>query len=195
MRNLFMSLFAVSFVSACMASPLTPKLHETKYTIQILEVTTPTPTHHSPNWLAESLNNTNSVIYTYPTLYAEIGETVGDDQTEEVSMPESYDLIDGKVVPKEKLVRLGKAVEVSIPGIEGENITYSLSVYNKSFKGYDIYPLEDGIEVKMPYFETRSINTEITHPLNRWISMGGRLDKKGNSFFFYVRIVPPEESK
>jgi hypothetical protein len=128
-----------------------PKPHEVKYTIQILEVNSNTPSDQklmsNSNQVEEILKNSDTKIYEYPTLYAEVGETVADDQTRLVSMPEDYDVIDRK------------AVEVSISSIKKNSVTYKIDIHNQKLVGYAKIKLAQGIEVKMPYIRSLNLNS------------------------------------
>jgi hypothetical protein len=193
MKILIMS-FAVSLISGCAIAPSTPKPHETKYAVQVLEVNSTTPFNqklmNDPNEVEEILNNPNTRIYEYPILYAQTGEAVVEDQTKTVSMPEDYDVIDGKAVPKEKEVKLGRMVEVSVSSVQEDNITYKIDIHNQKLVGYDTIKAAEGIEVEMPCFKSRNLSSEITQPFGVWQCLGGLQGTQGN-FFFCVRALPP----
>ena len=146
----------------------------------------------------ELLKRPNIEIAEFPVVYAGIGESVTNDQTESVSFPESYDIVDGKAVAKEKICKLGYSTSISVNKIENEAISYHLNAIYQEFVGFDEYKIENDLTVKMPYFEKRAMNTEITQPPYMWTTLGGGASQINNGPVTYeaifIRIIPPTKN-
>lgn len=113
-------------------------------------------------------------------------------------MPEDYDVVDGELIAKEKIVKLGYFTSVTIDKIDKGVVSYHLNASYQELKGFDEHKTEGGI-AKMPYFTRRAIETNLSQQLNSWVSMGGLVDARSNgekmSSFLGVRIISPMTNK
>jgi len=163
-------------------------------------VTTPASITLTHTQFEELIKRPNVEIAEFPIVYAGLGESVTNDQTKSVSLPEDYDIVDGKaVVVKEKIIKLGYSVAVTIDKIENGAISYHLNASHLELRGFDEYKTENGISVKMPFFERRSVDTNLTQKPNSWLVMGGLIDEKPDgkkvNMMIFVRIIPPNTDK
>ena len=162
-------------------------------------VTTPAFTELTHTQIEELIKRPNIEIAEFPIVYAGLGESVTNDQTKSVSLPEDYDIVDGKAVAKEKICKLGYSTSVTIDKIENGAISYHLNASHQELVGFDEYKTENGISVKMPFFERRSVDTNLTQKPNSWLVMGGlvdeKLDGKKMNQIIFVRIIPPNTDK
>ncbi len=162
-------------------------------------VTTPASITLTHTQFEELIKRPNIEIAEFPVVYAGLGESVTNDQTRSVSLPEDYDIVDGKVIAKEKIIKLGYSVAVTVNKIENGSINYHLNASHKELAGFDEYKTENGLVVKMPYFKGRSIDTDLTHEPNSWLVMGGLIDEKSDgkkiNKMICVRIIPPNTDK
>ena len=149
--------------------------------------------------IEELIKRPNIEITEFPIVYAGLGESVTNDQTKSVSLPEDYDIVDGKVVVKEKICKLGCFTSVAIDKIENGAVSYHLNIIHKELVGFDEYKTENGISVKMPFFEGRAVDTDLTQQPNSWIVMRGLVDEKPDgkkmNQIICVRIIPPDADK
>jgi len=166
-------------------------------------ITTPAPTFPMPTLthtqIEELIKSPNIEIAEFPVVYAGLGESVTNDQTKSVSLPEDYDIVDGKAVVKEKICKLGYSTSVTINKMENGAISYHLNASHQELVGFDEYKTENGISVKMPFFEKRAVDTDLTQQPNSWIGMGGLVDEKPDgkktNQLICVRIIPPNTDK
>jgi hypothetical protein len=224
MKKWIICLFAGALISGCSTIPSTPKPHPEKYTFKIIGVEIPEITFQTPDaeicdplWEIENpelgfrpvplgsplppaetiINNPNAKIITDTIVIAGLGESVTNDQTKAVSLPESWEVVDGKVIVKEKMIKLGDSVAITVDKIENGEISYHLNArYNKSV-GFTEYPMEKGSSVKMPVFKNRSIDTNLKQAPNSWIGLGCLSSKNSDgekiTFMMCVRVISPKE--
>lgn len=189
MKNLVLSFISILILSGCATLPSDPKPDTDKYAVQVVMVETRESI--STSAVEDYFTAPGSQLHEYPISYAAIGETATNDQTRAVLLPESYDTIDGKVVPKEKSFNLGSLVETLIHRVEQGTASCHLAFSQKELKGFDEYTAD----IKMPVFSTKEFKSDLDLPLNSWALLGG-LPKSGplsnaNTYFF-VRIIPPQ---
>ena len=199
MKNWIPSLFAAALISGCSTIPSTPKPHPEKYTFQVIGIEVPEGTLQSSKMDVEKIiQHPDADINVYPTVIAGLGESVTNDRTKSVSFPEDYDIVDGKAVVKEKLIKLGYSVAVTVDKIENGAISYHLNTRYLELAGFNEYPMEKGPNVKMPFLKKRAVNTDLTQKPNSWTVMGGlinqRSDGKKMNQIICVRIIPPKDN-
>ena len=199
MKKWIFSLFVVALVSGCSTPPSTPTPHSDKYTFQVIHIEIPEATFQIPPTDLETIiQHSDAEISEYPIVLADLGESVTNDQTKAVLMPEDYDVVDGELIAKEKTVKLGYFTAVTIDKIENGVVSYHLKASYQELKGFDEYKTEGGI-AKMPHFTRRAIDTNLSQQPNSWVSMGGLVDERSNgekmSSFLGVRIIPPMTNK
>jgi hypothetical protein len=210
-------------ISGCSTTPSSPNPHPEKYTFQVIEIEIPEdlPEYHNkddqmmghefskgsniptsliiPNRDLETiLQHPEAKITEYPVVAAGLGESVMNDQTKSVSMPEDYDIVDGKAVAKEKICKLGFSVSVTVDKIENGAVSYHLNASHQELVGFDEYKTEGGL-VKMPFFNKRAVDTDLTQISNSWICFGGLVDERSDGTkinqMIAVRIIPPNTGK
>ena len=209
MKKRIISLFAITLIAGCSTIPSTPKQHPEKYTFQILEARVPEEVisrgfvnQCPPSLEEEMLNNPDMMkagvgqktklnmdeilahpdaeISEYPIVVAGIGESITNDQTQSVSMPEDYDIVNGQAVAKEKTVKLGYSVSVTVDKIENGAVSYRLNAMHRELAGFDEYKIGNGQNVKMPKFEKRGVDTVLTQSPNSWVMMGRLTDHRSD---------------
>ena len=153
-------------------------------------------------------------IIEYPIVYASVGEASLADQTESVPFLYDYDIVDGKVISEDKILKIGKSVEIKlVKGIGEESlvklgrpdnsimakadentVSYQLDTYRRELVGYDELNHTDGITVKTPYFSVCKINTQITQEIDSWTAISGLHDTRNGLTTYLcvcIRVLPP----
>ena len=198
MKKWISSLFVVALISGCSTPPSTPTPHMEKYTFQVIHIEIPEATFQTPlPDVEELIQYPNAKISEYPIVLAGLGESVTNDQTKSVLMPEDYDIVDGELIAKEKIVKLGYSTSITVDKIENGVVSYHLNASYQELKGFDEHKTEGGI-AKMPFFNRRAVNTNLTQQPNSWVSMGGLVDETNGekiSLFIGIRIIPPIADK
>lgn len=137
--------------------------------------------------------------YEYPVLYARPGEAVICDRTESKEMLEDVNVIDGQTIKTMKTVKLGHYAEITIQHETESGLSCSLEMENKSLADSEIYTLENGDQIEMPFFDSFSINCA-SWPLNEtWsmhvLSIGESTQNgitSGTSHLVFMRVLPQE---
>ena len=200
MKKWIISICVLALISGCSTTLTNPKPHPDKYTFQIIGVEIPsTESIAALSEVEEVINHPEATIIEYPIVIAGVGESVTNDQTKSVLFPEDYSIVDGKAVAKEKTEQMGYMVSIRFNEIKDGIISYHLNTYFKEFFGYDAYEAEKGISVEMPYFDSRSIDTDLSQKINTWTLLGGLYEENsdGNMVnqMFAVRIIPPSNKQ
>jgi hypothetical protein len=195
MKKWITSLFAVTLISGCSTIPSTPKPHPEKYTFQVIGIEVPEGTLESSKMDIEKIiQHPDAEISEYPIVLAGLGESVTNDQTKCVLMPEDYDIVDGELVAKEKIVMLGYSTSVTVDKIENGAVSYHLNASYNELVGFDEYKTEGGV-AKMPFFNKRAVDTDLTQKPNSWTMMGGLIDKRSDgkkvNRIICVRAISP----
>lgn len=223
---LFSTLTALLVVSGCSTPtvPSTPKQKSGKYALQILRIEvpangtapassfTPAPTRD----IEALLKNPQATVTEFPIVYAAIGETAINDQTESISFPESYELITNTngvvsvVYNQHKDIKIGQYVELTLQKVENGNATCNLNFYERLLQGMQTYAVvpatktQDAVTASLPIFKSVRMKTKMTLAPGTWISMGGLVGetvKKVNTKeetktvmerHLFVRILPPK---
>ena len=163
------------------------------------ECSTPAVLNLTDSQIEGILKSPDVEVHKFPVVYADLGESVTNDQTKSVSLPEDYEVVDGKAVAKEKICKLGDFTSVRVDKIENGAISYHLTVSHRELVGFDEYKIEHGLEVKMPFFEARSIDTSLTQQPNSWSVIGGFVHQKSDGEKMHqmicVRVIPPNAEK
>lgn len=198
MKNWIVSLFVAVFISGCSTTPETLNPHPEKYTFQVISIEIPEAISLEISSDVESLiQHPAAEIIKYPVVVAGMGESVTNDQTRSVLLAEDYNVVDGKAVAKEKIQKLGYLVSIQVNEIKNGAVNYHLDAQFKEVVGYDEYNLGGDIAVKMPYMESRGINTDLQQNSNSWVMLGGLVDERSDgtrmSYTMGVRIIPPAE--
>jgi hypothetical protein len=143
------------------------------------------------------LKKPNAEIIEFPIVYAGIGETVTNAQTEVFQSVLDASVVEGKVVYETEPINVGTSTSLTINKVlESGAINCDLEIYHCRLTGVDHYTLEEKFDVEIPYFEIRSVNTEITLNPNSWLTMGGLIsqhdDGTKTQSLIYVRVLPPK---
>ncbi|MDH3981436.1 MAG: hypothetical protein OES84_00885 [Kiritimatiellaceae bacterium] len=212
MKKTIIGIFITALISGCTTTS-TPKAHEAKYTFQCLHVTIPSGTLKIPytqqngqsgmfptqSQFEEILNDPGTEVMEFPIVSVGIGKSVTNDQTKAVSLPEDYDIVDGKPVVKEKICKLGCSTSVTVNKVENGAICYHLNVSYQELLGFNENKIENGLSVKMPFFKKRGIDTDLTGPPNSWTMMGGLIDQRSDGTSVHnlicMRVIPPITAK
>ena len=162
-------------------------------------VTTPASITLTHTQIEELIKRPNIEIAEFPIVYAGLGESVMNDKTKPVSFLEDYDVVEGKVVAKEKICKLGYSTSVTVDKVENGAISYHLNICYLEFVGFDEYIIENDLSVKIPFFERMALDTDLTQKPNSWLVIGGlideKLDGKKINQMICVRIIPPNTDK
>ena len=193
-----LSLAALAVISGCSTIPSNPEPHPEKYTFQVIGIEIPAAEADLLSGdVDQILECPDADITEYPVVVAGAGDSATNDQTTAVAFPVDYNIVDGKAVAQENIQKLGHLVAVTIDEIKDGVIRYQLKLHDQQLKGYDEYNLEDGIAVKMPYFETRGINTRLQQTPDAWVVMGGLVDERSDGTkltqIIGVRIIAPAQ--
>jgi hypothetical protein len=215
-----------------------PKPRRGKYAIQVIRIEAPVsekdasktfsaknpavdtkPWSHKINdfsdGIEELLKNPEAVIIEFPIVYAAIGKTAIEDQTETISAPQTFEGITDtngvlQVVYDDETAKIGRYAEVTLQEVENDQATCDLWFYEKTLFGMQKYQLKRATETQnaviasLPIFKNNEMKTEVTLHLGSWIGMGGLISEKIESFdsgeekiirtkkFSFVRILPPK---
>lgn len=142
------------------------------------------------------LKKPNAEIIEFPIVYAGIGETVTNAQTEVFQSVLDARVVEGKVVYETEPINVGTSASLTINKVlESGAINCDLEIYHCRLTGVEHYTLEEEFDIEMPYFEIRSVNTEITLNPNSWLTMGGQISQRDDGtkmhMLFLVRLLPP----
>ncbi len=218
---LFITLPALLFIAGCSTTtaPTTPAPHPDKYALQIIRIEIPASDTKSTSLfvpvptkdIETLLSDPNATITEFPIVYAAIGETAINDQTETISAPESYEAkanTNGvvSVVYSAGTTKVGRYVEMTLQKVEDSEATCDLWFYEKTLRGmhkYDVAPAtenQEAVTASLPMFKVLETKTEVTLVPGAWISMGGLTGtkKEGDqstptTIYFAIRILPPQE--
>lgn len=190
-------LFSSSHVRADI--PEAPVPQANKFAVELFKIESPAPFEQdkfvkSNISIPELFKQDENRIEAYPVLYCALGSPAICDQTKTVQMPENFNVKDGKAIPVEIPVVLGMLSEVTVVSLKNNIATYQLDFSYNELKGYDEYVLKGDINVQLPLFETRKINTELSQSLGSWLVLGGFSDDGENgilSTYYVIRITRP----
>ncbi|VGO20587.1 hypothetical protein [Pontiella sulfatireligans] len=131
----------------------------------------------------------------FPVVYAGIGESVTNDQTKTEAMAVDANVVEGNVVCRKEPYKFGKSVSITVNQVKDNVVNYKVDMMNRKFKAFDEYKTKDGLVIKMPFFESRGLNTEISQPPYVWTAMGGLIDQRNDGQktheIIIIRIIPP----
>jgi hypothetical protein len=165
--------------------------------VQAININNDVPDHKlTQPQIDMAVNHPEATIIRLPIVYAGIGESATNDQTETVEMPFDVDIVDGEVVYEKKPLKVGKAVSVEALKAEDHLISYKIHLLNRKLIGFDVvHRTEEGQEVKMPFFEVTEVNTKITQAADSWIVTGGVIAQQGTEpkihRMLLVRVIAP----
>ena len=209
MKKLLACLFTVVLITGCSTTPSSPKPHKTKYAFQCLQVSIPEEVAQA---IAIDINDPGqkitqpqidmvikhpeATIIRLPIVYAGLGESATNDQTETVDMPVDAEIVDGEIVYKKEPLKVGKEVSVEVLKAEDNIVSYKIHLMNKKLIGFDVvHRTEEGQEVRMPFFEIRGVDTKITQAADSWISAGGLVEQQGTEpkthTILLIRVIGP----
>lgn len=212
MRNIILSLVALALVTSCSTIPSDPKPHESKFTVQVIEMTLvePLPVTFPQDEVPSLIEKHKDSIVEYPIVYAAIGETAIADETESVSFPVDYKIIDGEAVSINTMLKLGMSVEVTflkkmylkhaddsigdvlVEYTGNDSVLLELHAYRMDLAGYNTFTTKDEIEVEMPYFSKFDNKTQVINKLGKWAVVGVLEDSEtGTAKYLCVRVLPP----
>lgn len=181
------------------AVPEPPSPQANKFAIELFKIESAAPFEQekfvkNKISIPELFKQGKNQIEAYPVLYCAMDTVAICDQTETVQMPENFNVKDGKAVPIETPVVLGMLTQVTVTSLKNNIATYQLDFSFNELKGYDEYVLKGDIKVKLPFFETRKINTELSQSLGSWLVLGGFSDDGEDgihSTYYVIRITRP----
>lgn len=199
LKILTLAALLLSSVAISREVPKLPEPNGNQFAVELFKIETPYPFdqnkfNQGAKAFEEMFISEESVVSAHPVMYAKVGEMVENDQTEEALFPKDYNVVNGKPVPVNKLQHLGTRTRVTLNSATQTSATFHIDFHHQVLKGYDTYKLGNNIEVKMPIFETRKVNTEVTQPLNSWIVVGGIESKKKEKIktaYYIIRISKP----
>lgn len=174
------------------AVPSEPKPKEGELAVQVVQVEHPKKIDitldyaHEPEVIFKDGSNT---LTQYPTLYVAVGSVVTNDQTTSVAFPEDFDIVDGKAIPKEKIIKLGRSIVVELSNRRDDMVDLKMSFVNRELKCYDDITLDGGIQVKVPYFNVTKFNRDFSVVLGDWMVLGGGVDSENEMTTYYLLRV------
>jgi hypothetical protein len=193
MKSVLLGIGSVILLSGCSTPSASPKSNDYKYAVEVVELKLSEQVaieDLNAEAIDQLLRNADVEREDYPVVYARPGEPAENDQTESVLLAEDFQIIEGKAVPREKECRLGKSVGVKISRVDAQSATFRLKVYQRKLKGFDGYETAAGT-VKIPFFSSREINSELTQIFNTWTVIGASDDAAIFSVFI-IRTLPPK---
>ena len=146
-----------------------------------------------PSLPEKILEDPSSEIFEYPILYAENGSSVTNDQTETVLFPQDYKVENGKAVPlDEKPIKLGLSITTTVTERKNGVVDLHLDFYTKEIKRYDEIDIGSGLKAKVPFFNARKFNTDVTIALGEWLTIGGlknsAKDDQSKNTVYFIRV-------
>lgn len=218
MKTWITGLFIAAVISGCSTPPTALKAHPEKFTFQVVGVQIPDSAlqkHEidfggNSNKIYNELESTqlplisnlefekliqypDAEITEFPIVYAGLGESVTNDQTEAVSLPVDYSIVDGKPVPQEEVFGLGLFTAVTVNKIDDTAVHFALGTYDRKLKEWQEYETTGG-KVRMPFFDMRGLTTTLTLEPNIWILSAGA-PCTGITHMLAVRVIPPKTWK
>ncbi len=213
------TLITLLFITGCSTTtPSNPKPHPEKYALQVILIEIPETGTEStsayttvPTKTVDELqNNPEAVITEFPIVYAAVGETAINDQTEPLTAPYNYKLktdTNGviSVIYENKTVKIGKHTEWTLQKIENGDVTGDLWFFDKSLAGsftYEVAPAtkaQDAVTATLPKFKIVEFKTKISLAPGSWVSMGGLLGGTAKNTqtavekHTFIRILPPQK--
>ena len=185
MNRIAMCLLFASVIMGCATTPSPPAPHPSKYAFQCFFVSVPEEVlknlnvrfdkrnlGHDPTMDAmprptqtqidEIIKHREVEIVELPIVYAGMGEAVANDQTITSEMAVDADVVDGEVVYRTESCKIGNMVSVDVKSLERGYVSYQIHAMTKRLAGYDHRKTLDGMEVRMPYFDRRELNTTMS---------------------------------
>ena len=195
------------FATALRSSPATSKTKESRpFTI--------TKGKPPKQRIEALLNDPNAAIIEFPIVYAAVGETAINDQTETIHAPKTFEAkTEGNevvgVIYSDETKKVGRYVEMTLKKVENGNATFDVWFFEKELFGMQKYQVAPATETQavvtasLPIFKGLETKTKVTLALGSWIGMGGLIseqidnaDTKGKTVnktyrFLFLRILPP----
>ncbi len=195
MNKWIISLFAITFISGCLATPSLPKPHPEKYTFQIITVMVQEGMIQGSEMdVEEIINHPDVEICEYPVVLAARGESVTNDQTKVVSLAID-DEVDDKTIGNEKTHKIGTSVAIAFYGIRDNKISYNLNIYHKEQAGFAEYKDENGDIKKKPFLVGIEDDVGVSQEPDSWAMVGGfpgqKVDGKKTFYMICTRAIPP----
>ncbi len=217
-------LVAPLLIAGCSTTtvPSTPEPHPEKYALQILMIEVPSPDIAMKSYIMlpqdidALLKNPNATISEFPIVYAAVGETAINDQTETISFPTMYEPqtdsngVVSVVYNHHKDIKIGQLVEMTLQKVENGQATCDLWLYERTPRGmqnYNVAPAtetQDAVTAFLPIFKGLETKTKMTLALGAWVSLGGIVNEqtKINKILLFkilppkgVEFAPPKEEK
>lgn len=168
--------------------------------------------------IEELLKTPDAVITEFPIVYAAIGETATNDQTEPISSPKTYKPTTDtngvvSVVYSNEIAKVGRYVEMTLKKVENDCATCDLWFYAKSLAGMQKYEVASATETQacvtaaLPIFKKWEVKTTTSLSPGMWLNMGGLISEKVENRTSgkvektriikasFVRILPPSTDK
>ena len=185
--------------AALAAVPKPPQPKDGDFAVEMFRIDSPNAfdkdTFKQDNQSIEQLfSDQRNQVKAYPVVYADQGVAAVNDQTTEMMLPEDFNVVNGKLIPIERLQRIGVRSEVTVIGLKNNSATFQLKFHHQEIKGYDEYKLKGGHDARVPFFETRKVDTELTQVLGSWVVVGGIesvVDQQIKTAYYIVRVTKP----
>jgi len=204
--------------------PSTPEPQPDQYALQVLRIEIPIQDLSIQSLTTRQdidamLQNPESDITEFPIVYAGIGETAINDQTETISAPKSYEPKTNangvvSVVYSDDTAKVGQYVEMTLQKVENGTATCDLWSYEQTLQGMQTYNVAPATETQatvtasLPIFRKNELRTKINLALGSWLPMGGVIREKAEDFSSgkakegektttsistWTRILPPKD--
>jgi len=177
MKKVVVGLVCIVATSAVYSAiPSEPKPIEGELAVQVVKVEHPTKIDVTLDYVhdaEEIFKDGSNTLTQYPTLYVAEGSVVTNDQTTSVAFPEDYDISNGKAIPKEKIIKLGRSIVVELSNRRDNTVDIKIKFENIELKGYDNYSISNDMQVKVPYLDTIKFNRDCSVALGDWMVLGG----------------------
>lgn len=199
-RKLLLNTLALALTGTALAVvPDMPKPKGNQFAVQLFRVDSPRPFDkekfkQDSESILELFNAKENYTKAYPTIYAELGKPAVNDQTKSMMLPTDYNVVNGEPVAVEALQHIGVRAEITIHDYRNDTATFNLKFHHQEIKGYDEYLLKGGKSVRIPIFETRKVDTDLSQVLGSWVVVGGiesSTGEKTSTAYYIIRVTRP----
>ena len=200
MTKRFSTLALLALAAAALgAVPEMPRPKGNKFAVQLFRVDSPKAFNQESfkqdNASIERLFSAEeNKVTAYPVVYADVGKSAVSDQTKSVMLPDDFHVVDGQLVPVESLQHIGVRAEVGLREFKNTAATFTRKFHYQEITGYDEYKLKGGHSARVPLYETRKVDTELTQVLGSWVVVGGietEVEGEAKTAYFIVRVTRP----
>lgn len=204
MKKWIMAGLAALTVAGCSTHPTNLKPVKDKYTFQALSISLPLTDSRMLNAQPPSLEeiealfkNPNAEIIEFPVVYAGVGETVTNAQTEVYEANVDYEIIDDELIYHKDEIDIGKKSIFSVYEILGDgSVNCAFDILHRQLIGTESFQPEEGIEVEIPHLGGHGLESKLTLPPDTWHRMGGPIKEREDGTkmheIIYFRVLPPK---